>query len=185
MSGFDKKYYERYGGLRRSEIAFWEEHQSKLDYMKSFLFCPCESIEGLHLLHSLGKTVLGVEYNEEIVKRCPLPELIKLGDARILSETVGGDDAFECTISFDLLEHLTTLDIYKTMKEFTRVSSMCVVVGFCSIEHKWFYNDPSHITWWSYNTWREVLSSIAAEDGFKLTYEDPSEELFIFKYFEG
>jgi len=181
---FDKEHYERYGGLRRSEIAFWEKYQVQLDYMKSFLFCPCGSVEGLHLLHSLGKRVLGVEFNENIVKRCPFPDLIRHGDARNLRGVIGGNATFECTISFDLLEHLQPEDILKAMREFAWASSMCIVIGFCSTDFKWFYNDPSHITWWSYNTWKEVLSSIAKVDNFELVCEDREEELFIFKYFE-
>jgi hypothetical protein len=184
MKDFDRKYYERYGGLRRSEIAFWEKHQDQLDYMKSFLFCPCESIEGLHLLNSLGKQVFGVEYNEEIVKKCPLPKLIKQGDARRLVRTVADVSKFECIISFDLLEHFNVRDIIDTMGQFTCVAEMCVVIGICSTGHKWFYNDSSHITWWTYDTWKEVLSSAARIDNFELVYEDECEEIFIFKHFD-
>lgn len=180
---FNKEHYERYGGLRRSEIAFWEKYQAELDYMKSFLFCPCGSVEGLHLLHSLGKRVLGVEFNKDIVQRCPFPNLIKQGDVRSLSKVIN-DTSFECVISFDLLEHLQPKDIIKAVQEFTQIASICVVIGFCSTDFKWFYNDPSHITWWSYNTWKEVLSSVAKVNNFELVRENKEEELFIFKYFD-
>jgi len=177
---FDKDYFEKFGGLRRSEIALFEKYAPQLDYLGSFLFCPCSG-EGLHYLHSLGKKTYGVDRNKTLVDRFPIPGLMRVGDARDLSIP---NKSFECVVSLDLLEHLAPTEIVKTVEGFADIARFAIVIAICSKDFKWVYNDPTHQTIWSLQTWKELLEVTLGTKDFKLVEFCPNEELFIFKYFK-
>lgn len=181
VENFDKEYFERYSGLRRSDVEFFEKFRDDLDYMKSFLWVPCGIGYGVHFLENLGKKSAGYDINKYTVSKACLPDKVKVGDIRRIPEQT---DSWECVISIDLLEHLKFTEMVDATTDLFRVAKFCVVISICSLDFKWFWNDHSHILGMCFCVWEVILTEIGREYGFELSKTDPDSETFIFKWIE-
>jgi SAM-dependent methyltransferase len=107
----------------------------------------------MYFLHELGIDVHGVDYSEETVRLAPdeVRDRITVGS---VAEPHGEERAFDLVICREVMEHLTVLEVRRTVAAICRASSRFVYLttrfhpdpqGLLDVTTQ-FEVDPSHIT---------------------------------------
>jgi SAM-dependent methyltransferase len=124
----------------------------------------------MQLLHELGLDVRGVDFSRSSIDLAPpaMRDRIRIGPTDSLEEA---DCSFELVICREVMEHLTVLQIRRTVAELCRVSSRFVYVttrfhpspaGLLDVTTD-FETDPTHITLMT----KDLLRTLFVLEGFR------------------
>lgn len=152
---FDKTYFEKYGAFHRGDYEVFERHKGMFPSNSVLWVGSFQGKIVKHLREDLGVDCRGFDINKYVIENANfIPEYNTWND---IVNPVGYIRPADIVVCKDVLEHLCFEDAIKSIKNLIGLTNHLLIIGITVSEHDSYFTDVTHKTFFSFNTWGEII----------------------------